>query len=105
MTDVAKAEKDLNNLEQQRDTLLDRARQISQQREVVAFAALTGDAKAKAALTEVNLEDVSCNADIASVEAALVTARSNLAAAQAAAAGAADRANVLKIDELRKAFV
>jgi hypothetical protein len=89
--EVEKAERDLNNLEQQRVALFDRAKELSKQREAVAHAALVGDdGKAKTRLKEINLESMTTGTNIESVDCALVVARSNLGAAQAAAAGAAD---------------
>jgi hypothetical protein len=91
MTEVEKAERDLNNLEQQRVALFDRAKELARQREAVAHAALVGDdAKARTRLKEINLESMTTGTNIESVDCALVVARQNLTAAEAAAAGAAD---------------
>jgi hypothetical protein len=96
--EIEKAERDLNNLEDQKTALLHRAKALSKSREQVAHAALVaGDAKAKAKLAEINAEDVSLGTNIASVDAALTVARANLAAAQAAAAGAANREKAQRI--------
>jgi Mg2+ and Co2+ transporter CorA len=95
--DIEKATRDLNSIEEQREALISRARQLSKQREAAAFAAHTGDAKAKEKLREINLDDIGLASNIASVEAALVVARANLAAAQAAEASAADRAKAEQI--------
>jgi hypothetical protein len=89
--EIEKAERDLNNLEEQREALFSRAKLLSKQREQVAFAALTGDKQAKVRLAEINAEDTSHTASIASVEAALTVARANLKAAQHGEAIAADR--------------
>jgi hypothetical protein len=97
-TEIEKAERDLNNLEEQREALFSRARLLSKQRSSIAFAALTaGDKTAKAKLSEINAEDTGLTANIASVEAALVVARSNLAAAKAAEALAGDREQALAL--------
>jgi hypothetical protein len=40
--EIEKAERDLNNLEEQREALFSHAKRLSKQREAVAFAALTG---------------------------------------------------------------
>lgn len=103
--EVEKAERDLNNLEEQRENLFHRARQLSKQREAIAFAALTGHKQAKEKLREINLEDVNSSANIASVEAALTVARANLNTAKAAEAQAADRAKAQQIAALKTAFI
>src|SRR6478609_2899079 len=83
ISDIKKAERDLSNLEEQREALFSRAKLLSKERDKTAFAALTaGDKKAKDRLREINLEDVGLSANIASVEAALTVARANLKAAQ-----------------------
>src|SRR6476619_6449914 len=89
--EIEKAERDLNNLEEQREILFSRAKLLSKERDQIAFAALTaGDRKAKDRLREINLEDVGLSANVASVEAALTVARANLKAAQHGEAIAAD---------------
>jgi hypothetical protein len=99
--EVEKAERDLNNLEEQKETLISRAKLLSKERDRIAFAALTaGDKKAKDRLREINLEDISLDGNIASVEAALSVARQNLADAQHGEAIAADKAKAEGIAEL-----
>jgi hypothetical protein len=98
--EIDHAQRDLANLEDQREVLFSRAKLLSKKREQVAFAALTGDKAAKAELRDINLEDVNAAGNIASVEAALVVARNNLASAKAAAAGAADHQKARQIAEL-----
>jgi hypothetical protein len=89
--EIEKAERDLNNLEEQRESLFSRAKTLSKQRDAIAFAALTaGDKQSKEKLREINLEDVGLAANVASVEAALVVARSNLATAKQVEASTAD---------------
>jgi hypothetical protein len=101
MNDVEKAERDLNNLEEQRESLFSSAKTLSKQRDAIAFAALTaGDKASKEKLRNINLEDVGLTANIASVEAALTVARANLAAAKAAEVQAADRAKAEHIAAL-----
>ncbi|SHK94303.1 hypothetical protein [Bradyrhizobium lablabi] len=95
--DIEKATRDLNSIEEQREALISRAKLLNKQREAVAFAAHTGDAKAKEKLRTINLEDIGLASNIASVGAALVVARANLAAAQRAEAQAADRAKAEQI--------
>src|SRR5260370_1818601 len=90
---IEKAERDLNNLEEQREALFSSAKSLSKRRDQIAFAALTaGDKTSKDKLREINLEDISNAASIASVEAALTVARANLSSAKAAEVQAADRA-------------
>jgi hypothetical protein len=104
--EIEKAERDLKNLEQQREALFSRARLLSEERDQIAFAALTAnDKRAKERLREINLEDTNLGANLASVEAALTVARVNLADAKVAEAQAADRANALQIRELNKRFL
>jgi transcriptional regulator of aromatic amino acid metabolism len=100
-TAIEKAERDLNNLEEQREALFSRAKLLSRTREQVAHAALVaGDKKAKEKLAEINAEDTGLAAHVASVDAALVVARANLAAAQLVEAGAADHEKAKQIAEL-----
>jgi len=97
-TEFEKANRDLNNLEEQREALFSRAKLLSKQRDQIAFAALTaGDKHAKARLAEINTEDIGLAANIASVEAALTVARANLNVAQQAEAIAAVKANALAL--------
>src|SRR6202021_95822 len=101
--ELEKAERDLNNLEEQKETLFSRAKTLSKERDRIAFAALTaGDKKAKDRLRDINLEDISLDANIASVEAALTVARQNLAIAQHGEAIAADKAKAQGIAELNE---
>jgi chromosome segregation ATPase len=98
--EIEKAERDLNNLEEQREAIASRAAQLDKQRKAIAFAALTaGDKASKARLSEINADDIGLAANIASVEAALTVARANLNAAKVAAAQANDKANALALRE------
>ena len=104
--EIEKAERDLASLEEQRESLFSRAKLLSKERDQIAFAALTSnDRKAKDRLREINLEDTSLGANLASVEAALTVARQHLSDAKAAEAQAADRANALALRERLKKFV
>jgi hypothetical protein len=99
--EIQKCERDLANLEAQREVLFSRANAISKEREQIAHAALVGnDKNAKEALRRLNLEDASHGANIASVEAALCVARANLANAKHAAGCAADIAKAAQATEL-----
>ncbi|SDJ18007.1 MULTISPECIES: hypothetical protein [Bradyrhizobium] len=102
--DLEKATRDLNSIEEQREALISRAKLLNKQREAVAFAAHTGDAKAKEKLRGINLEDIGLASNIASVEAALVVARANVANAQAAEAQSADRTKAEQIAGLNAQF-
>ena len=103
---IEKAERDLNNLEEQRNALFTRAKLLFKERDQISFAALTsGDKRAKDRLREINLEDVSLSANLASVEAARKVARANLAEAKAVEAQAANNAKALQIAALKTAFV
>lgn len=98
---IEKAERDLANLEAQREALFSAAKSLSNRRDQIAFAALTaGDKQSKAKLSEINAEDISNAANLASVEAALQCARANLETAKAAEAVAADKAKAEQIAAL-----
>jgi hypothetical protein len=99
--EIEKAERDLNNLEEQREALFSAAKSLSKRRDQIAFAALTaGDKTSKDKLREINLEDIANAGNIASVEAALTVARANLNTAKAAEAQAADREKAKQIAAL-----
>jgi hypothetical protein len=103
---IEKANCDLASLEEQREVLFSRAKLLTKERDQIAFAALTAnDKRARERLKEINTEDTSLGANLASVEAALVVARQNLSDAKAAEAQAADRANALALREKLKRFV
>jgi hypothetical protein len=85
---------------------ISRAKLLTKERDQIAFAALTAnDKRARERLKEINTEDTSLGANLASVESALVVARQNLSDAKAAEAQAADRANALALREKLKRFV
>jgi hypothetical protein len=100
-TQIEKCERDLNNLEEMRESIASRAALLDRQRKSIAFAALTaGDPKSKAKLADINAEDAGLVANIASVEAALTVARANLATAKQAELSAADHEKAAQIAEL-----
>ena len=104
-TAIDKAEHDLRNLEEQRESIASRAALLDRQRRSIAFAALTaGDKKAKARLSEIATEDAALTANIASVEAALTVARGNLETARHGVAIAADRERRAQVETLRAKF-
>src|SRR5215472_8670413 len=89
---VADAERAISNLEQKKTALIARGNQFATNRASVAFKALNDDdAAAKQKLDQINKETGQLGAEVASVDAALVTARQRLAVAQRAEARAADR--------------
>jgi hypothetical protein len=99
---VAAAEAAIANLTAKRDALVERGNQLAAIRASVAFKALSeDDATAKQKLDQINKESVSHSHELASVDAALVTARQRLEAAQRYEGRQADRA---KAAELREAL-
>jgi hypothetical protein len=94
---LEKATRDLNSPEEQREAIFSRTKLLEKQRSEVAFAAHTGDAKAKARLKDINSEAALHGQDIASVDAALTVARANLAAAKQSEAKAADHEEALAL--------
>ena len=92
-TSVADAEHAIGNLQSKRTALLARSTELATVRASVAYKALhDDDATAKSALDRVNKETGELGAEIASLDAALVTARQKLTAAQQHEAKAAERA-------------
>ena len=90
------------NLTAKRDVLVTRGQELATIRASVAFKALSeGDATSRRKLDEINRESVVHDHELASIDAALVTARQRLEAAQRHAARMADRA---KAAELRAAL-
>ena len=89
---VADAEHAIANLQAKRDALLARGTELATIRASVAYKALNDDdAAAKQKLDQINKESVTHSHELASVEAALVTARQKLEAAQQHAAKQAER--------------
>jgi hypothetical protein len=84
-----------------RDVLVDRGKELATIRASVAFKALSeGDAAATAKLDQINKESVVQDHELASIDAALTTARQRLEAAQRHEARIAERA---KAEALRAA--
>jgi hypothetical protein len=82
-TTVADAEQAIARLERKRDALVARGTELATNRASVAYKALNDDdATAKQKLDQINKESVSHSHELASVDAALVTARQKLEAAQ-----------------------
>jgi hypothetical protein len=83
ITSVADAEQAIARLEGKRSELLARGNELATVRASVAYKALNDeDAPAKQKLDQINKESVSHSHELASVDAALVTARQKLEAAQ-----------------------
>jgi hypothetical protein len=90
------------NLTAKRDVLVTRGQELATIRASVAFKALSeGDATSRRKLDEINRESVVHDHELASIDAALVTARQRLEAAQRHEARMADRA---KAEALRAAL-
>jgi chromosome segregation ATPase len=89
---VADAEAAITNLTAKRDALVERGKQLDQVRASNAFAALAhDDAKARQRLDALNRETGEHASELASVDAALKTARQRLEAAKRHEAKQADR--------------
>jgi hypothetical protein len=88
-----------------RDVLVARGNELATIRASVAFKALSeDDAAAKEKLDRINRESVAHDHELASIDAALVTARQRLEAAQRHAARMADRAKAAELRAALKAF-
>jgi hypothetical protein len=105
-TSVADAEAIIANLEVKRDALVERGRQLDQVRASYAFAAHARDDKtARAKLDQTNRETAEHGSELASIDAALVTARQKLEAAKQHEARQADRAKAGELRAALKKFV
>ena len=90
---VVDAEAAIANLTAKRDVLVERGNELATIRASVAYKALSeDDATAKQKLDQINKESVSHSHELASIDAALVTAKQRLEAAQRAEARMAERA-------------
>jgi hypothetical protein len=97
-TSVADAEAVIRNLQAKRDALEARGKELDQVRASYAFAAHARDDKAaRAKLDQVNKEAAEHGSELASIDAALATARQKLEAAKQHEAKAADRARAQAI--------
>ena len=82
-TSVSDAQAVISNLEAKRDALVERGRQLDQVRASYAFAAhARNDETARRKLDQVHRETAEHGSELASIDAALVTARQKLEAAQ-----------------------
>jgi len=91
-TEVDKAETTIATLEDKRKHLNQRAIELADERNKIAFGAhVENDAKARKRLDAINLELATMASEQSSVDAALVEAQSRLAIAKQAEARTADR--------------
>jgi dTDP-4-amino-4,6-dideoxygalactose transaminase len=103
MTDnIATAEAIILKLEDKRRALVEKATELADERQRIAFNAHTGDTKARKRLDEITAATVAHNSEMCSIEAAIAEANIRLATAKADAALAADRANAELLRELVK---
>jgi len=103
---VAAAEAAIANLTAKRDALVERGNELATIRASVAYKALSeDDATAKQKLDQINKESVSHSHELASVDAALTTARAKLEAAKRAEARAADRARAAELRAALAQFI
>jgi hypothetical protein len=94
MTAVETATKTLNDLLDQRDQLIGHSAKLVTDRQAIAYAAHAGgDKGAKERLRKINDETVLHNAELESIDAAIIEANARLVIAQADEAQQADRAN------------
>src|SRR6516165_2543580 len=102
---VSDAEAAVSNLEAKRSVLIERGSELATIRASVAYKALNDDdPTARETLSRVNKETAEHGSELASVDAALVTARQRLEAAQRAEAKAADRAKAVELRAALKQF-
>jgi hypothetical protein len=105
-TGVADAEQAIARLEGKRSELLARGTELATIRASVAYKALNdGDATARTKLDQVNKETAEHGAEVASLDAALITARQKLEAAKQHEAKAADRERATALRQALKRFV
>jgi hypothetical protein len=103
---VSDAEQVIANLEAKRDALVERGRQLDQVRASYAFAAhARNDETARAKLDQVHRETAEHGSELASIDAALVTAKHRLEAAQRHEAKQADREQAKALRDAVRQFV
>jgi hypothetical protein len=102
---VVDAEAAIANLTAKRDALVARGNELATIRASVAYKALNDDdAAAKQKLDQINKESVAHSHELASVDAALTTARTKLEAAKRHEAKQADRAKAVELRATLKRF-
>ena len=92
-TELEAAQKTLNDLLDSRDAIVARAAKLNHDRTKLAYAAHTGDAKAKDQLRKANDGVVLANLELETIDAAIAEANARLEAARQAEAQAAEVAN------------
>lgn len=97
MSDIETAERIVGELKAKRDVLVARGIELGEQRLALAFAAHTGDDKARKQLDAVNREDAVRDSELRSLDAAIAEATKRVAVAVAAEAVEKDRAAALKL--------
>jgi hypothetical protein len=103
---VNDAEATIASLKAKRDALVERGKERDQVRASIAFQALARDDEtARRKLDQVNKETVEHGSELASIDAALVTARQRLEAAQRHEAKAADREQAKALRDAVRQFV
>jgi hypothetical protein len=102
---VADAEAAIANLQQKRDALIERGKQLDQVRASIAFAALAyDDAKARQRFDALNRETMEHLSELSGLDAALKTATQRLEAAKRHEAKQADRAKAVELRTALKQF-
>jgi hypothetical protein len=105
-TSVSDAQAVISNLEAKRDALVERGRQLDQVRASYAFAAhARNDETARRKLDQVHRETAEHGSELASIDAALVTARQRLEAARADEAKQQDREKALLLRQALASFI
>jgi hypothetical protein len=105
-TELEAATKTLNELLDERDQLVARASRLVADRQAIAFAAhARNDKSAKEKLRRINDESVLHNAELESIDAAILESRRRLEVASAAEAIEADKANAEQLRTALNEFV
>jgi hypothetical protein len=102
---IEQAAKVIRDLEDELEALTSRKALLDEKRQKIAYAARTGDKKAKSELTSNNAETISLINDVEIITDALVEARKRLGDAEQLAALQADQAKAVRIKELQAAFI
>ena len=102
---ICDAEAAISNLQAKRSILIERGSELATIRASVAYKALNDDdPTARETLSRVNKETAEHGSELASIDAALVTAKQRLGAAQRAEAKTADRAKAVELRAALKQF-
>jgi hypothetical protein len=102
---LKQAETTVQSLEDKRRALIQTATELAEERQRVSFAAHTGDAKARARLTEINNATANHASEVQSIEDAIREATARVHIAKTAEALAADRAAASKLAAELERFV